>query len=155
MNGFLLEKRPSLNGRDRVYSYREDVGEFLEFCMRNFEVVFWSCCNQRNLKSMFQALKNVCSRNCTREVQRCRAFDLDWCNLICDTSGAPVSEGPYFFGKTLDTLFQHPDGLKGSGATTDNTLLIDDSPYKNVRNNMWNAVHSLPYQSLNKLVGTA
>ena len=68
MNGLLLEKRPSLNGRDRVYSFRKDVGEFLEFCIRNFEVVFWSCCNQRNLKAMFQALKNVCSRNCWREV---------------------------------------------------------------------------------------
>ena len=31
MNGLLLEKRPSLNGRDRVYSFREDVEEFLEF----------------------------------------------------------------------------------------------------------------------------
>ena len=45
MNGLLLEKKPSLNGRDRVYSFREDVEEFLEFCMKNFEVVFWSCCN--------------------------------------------------------------------------------------------------------------
>ena len=75
MNGLLLEKWPSLNGRDRVYSFRKDVGEFLEFCKRNFEVVFWSCYNQRNLKSMFQALKNVCTRNCIRKVQRCRSFD--------------------------------------------------------------------------------
>ena len=45
MNGLLLEKRPSLNGHNHVYSFREDVGEFLEFCMRNFEVVFWSCYN--------------------------------------------------------------------------------------------------------------
>ena len=155
MNGLLLEKRPSLNGRDHVYSFREDVGEFLEFCMKNFEVVFWSCCNKRNLKAMFQALKNVCSRNCWREVQRCRSYDQEWCDLICDSSGAPVSEGPYFFVKTLDTLFQHPDGLKGSGASADNTLLIDDSPYKNVRNNMWNVVHPLLYQSVNELAGTA
>ena len=27
MNGLLLEKRPSLNGCDRVYSFREDVGD--------------------------------------------------------------------------------------------------------------------------------
>ena len=53
MNGLLLEKRSSLNDRNNVYSFREDVGEFLEFCMKNFEVVFWSCCNQRNLKAMF------------------------------------------------------------------------------------------------------
>ena len=52
MNGLLLEKRPSPNGRDRLYTFREDVGEFLEFCFKSFEVAFWSCCNQKNLKSM-------------------------------------------------------------------------------------------------------
>ena len=38
MNGLLLEKRPSLNGRDRLYTLRKDVGEFLEFCLKSFEV---------------------------------------------------------------------------------------------------------------------
>ena len=38
MNGLLLEKRPSSNGRDRLYTLREDVGEFLEFCVKSFEV---------------------------------------------------------------------------------------------------------------------
>ena len=52
MNGLLLEKRPSPNGRDRLYTLREDVEEFLEFCFKSFEVAVWSCCNQRNLKSM-------------------------------------------------------------------------------------------------------
>ena len=33
MNGLLLEKRSSSNGRDRLYILREDVGEFLEFCV--------------------------------------------------------------------------------------------------------------------------
>ena len=45
INGLLLEKRPSLNGRDRLYALREDVGEFVEFCFKSFEVAFWSCCN--------------------------------------------------------------------------------------------------------------
>ena len=40
MNGLLLEKRPSSNGRDRLYTLREDVGEFLEFCVKSFEVAF-------------------------------------------------------------------------------------------------------------------
>ena len=53
MNGLLLEKRPSSNGRDWLYTLREDVGEFLEFCVKSFEVAFWSCCNEKNLKSMF------------------------------------------------------------------------------------------------------
>ena len=41
MNGLLLEKRPSSNGRDRLYTLREVVGEFLEFCVKSFEVAFW------------------------------------------------------------------------------------------------------------------
>ena len=155
MNGLLLEKKPSVNGRDRVYSFRKDVGEFLEFCMKNFEVVFWSCYNQRNLKAMFQALKNVCSRKNMKQVQRCCIFDQDWCNIIYDSDGALINEHPYFFVKPLDTLFQHPDGLKGIGASVDNTLLIDDSLYKNFRNNMWNLVHPSSFHSVNKLVGSA
>ena len=61
MNGLLLEKRPSSNGRDRLYTLKEDVGEFLKFCLKSFEVAFWSCCNQKNLKSMLQSLKHVCT----------------------------------------------------------------------------------------------
>ena len=61
MNGLLLEKRPSPNGRDRLYTLREDIGEFLEFCFKSFEVAFWSCYNQKNLKSMIQSLKRVCT----------------------------------------------------------------------------------------------
>ena len=37
----------------------------------------------------------------------------------------------------------------------ENTLLIDDSPYKNVRNDMWSAVYPLPFHSVNEPVGTA
>ena len=128
MNGLLLEERPSLNGRDRLYILREDVGEFLEFCLKSFEVAFWSCYNQKNLKSMFQSLKRVCTPSLTQKLQRCRTFDQDWCDVVCDSTDAPLTEGPYFFVKPLDTLFQHPNGLKDSGTSIESTLLIDDSP---------------------------
>ena len=61
MNGLLLEKRPSPNGHDRLYTLRKDVEEFLEFCVKSFEVAFCSCCNEKNLKSMFQSLKHACT----------------------------------------------------------------------------------------------
>ena len=154
MNGLLLEKKPSSNGRDKLYTLREDVGEFLEFCLKSFEVAFWSCWNQKNLKSMFQSLKRVCTPSLTQQLQRCRTFDQDWCDVVCDSTGAPVTKGPYFFVKPLDTLFEHLDGLKGSGASLENTLLIDDSPYKNVRNDMWNVVHPLPFHSVSEPAGT-
>ena len=150
MNGLLLEKKPSLNGRDRLYTLREDVGEFLEFYFKSFEVAFWFCCNEKNLKSMIQSLKRVCTPSLTQQLLRCRTFDQDWCDVVCDSNGDPVTEGPYFFVKPLDTLFDHSDGLKGSGASVENTLLIDDSPFKNVRNGMWSAVHPLPFHSVNK-----
>ena len=75
MNGLLLEKRPSSNGRDRLYTLRENVGEFLEFCVKSFEVAFWLCCNQKNPKSMFQTLKHVCTSSLSKQLQRCLTFD--------------------------------------------------------------------------------
>ena len=104
---------------------------------------------------MFQSLKRACTLSLSKQLLRCRTFDQDWCNVVCDSDGVPVSEGPYFFVKLLDTLFDHPDGLKGTGATVENTLLIDDCPYKNVRNNMWNAVHPSPFHSSTKPARTS
>ena len=155
MNGLLLEKRPLSNGRDRLYTLREDVGEFLEFYVKSFEVAFCSCCNEKNLKSMFQSLKHACTTSLSKQLQRCRTFDQDWCDVVCDFDRDPVTKGPYFFVKPLDTPFDHRDGLKGTGATVENTLLIGDSPYKNVRNDMWNVVHPLPFHSVNEPAGTA
>ena len=155
MNGFLLEKRPSSNGRDRLYTLREDVGEFLEFCVKSFEVAFWSCCKEKNLKSMFQSLKCACTPSLSKQLQRCCTFNQDWCDVVCDSNGVPVTKGLYFFVKPLDTPFDHLDGLKGTRATVENTLLIDDSPYKNVRNNMWNAVHPSSFHSTTEPAGTA
>ena len=133
----------------------KDIGEFSKFCVKNFEMVFWSYYNQRNLKSMFQSHRNVCTISLMKQVQRCRIFNQDWCDEICDSNRALVIENPYFFVKPLDTLFHHPDGLKGSGASLENTLLIDNSSYKNVRNNMWNVVHPLSFHSINEPIGTA
>ena len=75
MNGLLLEKRPSPNGRDRLYTLKEDVGEFLEFCFKTFEVAFSSCYNQKNLKSMIQSLKRACTPSLMQQLQRYRTFD--------------------------------------------------------------------------------
>jgi hypothetical protein len=47
---------------------------------------------------------------------------------------------PYFL-KKFATVLTNPDGLRDTGAHPENTLVVDDSPHKNVRNNIWNAVH--------------
>jgi hypothetical protein len=55
--------------------------------------------------------------------------------------GTPLSTPQPYFLKTLTTVLTNPDGLRDTSARPENTLLVDDSPYKNVRNNIWNAVH--------------
>lgn len=147
MNGLLLEKKKFVAGSRRRFVVREGVEEFLEACIQNFEVVFWSACNRGNLNAMFEEIANYCSPQCMAAVRACRIFDQDWCDPIVTAKGTHVQKGPHFWVKPLDTLFGHADGLKGTGATPDNTLLIDDSPHKNVKNNMWNAIHPLPYNS--------
>ena len=137
-----------------MYSFRKDVGEILDFYMRSFEVVLWSSCNWRKMKAMLQALTNVCSRKNMEGVHKCQMFDQDWCNRICNLSGVPILEDPHFSIKPLKTLFWHPTSLKGTGASSNNTLFIDNSPYKNLKNNIWNGVHLSSSHSVNKLQGT-
>jgi hypothetical protein len=38
-------------------------------------------------------------------------------------------------------LLENSMGLASRGAIVENTLLVDDSPYKNVMNNPYNAIH--------------
>ena len=46
-----------------------------------------------------------------------------------------------FFLKHIVHLLGDSMGLGGQGATTKNTLLVDDMPYKNVLNDPYNDVH--------------
>jgi hypothetical protein len=43
--------------------------------------------------------------------------------------------------KRISRLLEDSLGLGGWGATVENTLLVDDTPYKNVLNDPYNAVH--------------
>jgi hypothetical protein len=47
--------------------------------------------------------------------------------------------------KCLARLLGDSMGLVGRGATAKNTLLVDDSPYKNVLNNPYNVVHPITF----------
>ena len=82
---------------------------------------------------------------CPISLRYCKTFDQSWCDTMTKADGTPLSkERPYFL-KTLATLFNSPNGLRNTGAGPENTLLINDSSYKNVRNNRWNAVHRTPF----------
>jgi hypothetical protein len=55
------------------------------------------------------------------------------------------NEGRPFFLKRLARLLGNSMGLAGRGATVENTLFVDDSPYKNVLNDPYNAVHPVTF----------
>jgi hypothetical protein len=63
------------------------------------------------------------------------------CDIVTNADGTPVSTPRPYFLKTLATVLTNPNGLRDIGARPENTLIVDDSPHKNVRNNMWNAMH--------------
>jgi hypothetical protein len=57
----------------------------------------------------------------------------------------PNNEGRPFFLKHLAHLLGDSMGLASRGATVENTLLVDDSSYKNVLNDPYNVVHPLTF----------
>jgi hypothetical protein len=73
----------------------------------------------------------------------CLSFSQNWCDE--STYRNPDNEGRPFFLKCLARLLGDSMDLAGRGATVENTLLVDDSPYKNVLNNPYNAVHPLTF----------
>jgi hypothetical protein len=60
---------------------------------------------------------------------------------VTNADGSPLMASQPYFLKTLAALFNNPEGLQDMGAHPENTLLVNDSSYKNIKNNMWNAVH--------------
>jgi hypothetical protein len=73
----------------------------------------------------------------------CLRFAQNWCDV--STYKDPDNERRPFFLKRLARLLSNSMGLAGRGATAENTLLMDDSPYKNVLNDPYNAIHPVTF----------
>jgi hypothetical protein len=73
----------------------------------------------------------------------CLRFAQNWCDVSTYTD--PDNEGRPFYLKRLARLLGNSMGLASWVATAENTLLVDDSPYKNVLNDPYNVVHPLTF----------
>jgi hypothetical protein len=73
----------------------------------------------------------------------CPRFAHNWCNVSIYTDPDNV-ERPFFL-KLIARLLRDSMGLGGRDATTKNTLLMDDLPYKNVFNDPYNVVHHVTF----------
>ncbi|KAH9318065.1 hypothetical protein KI387_019834, partial [Taxus chinensis] len=151
VNGFLLdtyfnsEKRPDRPPDGKVNSHfvyrRPYCNEFIEFCFEKFEVGIWSSAQRHNVDKfvdfIFGDLKSK--------------LLFSWYQTDCTDTGLKTPENRWkpVFLKELSNIWNKmkPDlpWEKGDYGPF-NTLLIDDSPYKALRNPPHTAVFPYPYK---------
>jgi hypothetical protein len=73
----------------------------------------------------------------------CPRFAQNWCDVSTYRDLDNVDKP--FFLKRIARLLGDSMGLGGRGATVENTLLVDDTPYKNVLNDPYNAVRPVTF----------
>jgi hypothetical protein len=143
INGILLATHFGIIGKEKVNSMhirvREKLREFLVHCTSNFNVVFWTSLNTDNLERHFATFFS----HAPELGQDCLRFAQNWCDVSTYTD--PNNKERPFFLKRISRLLGDSMGLGGRGATVKNTLLVDDTPYKNVLNDPYNAVHPLTF----------
>lgn len=126
------------SSKKREQKARPGLTELLDWCLdhsENFEVCFWSCVVERNLAPRIDFIRE----KVPRLPDNCLAFDQSMCLESAHRDEGDPSK-PLFLKSIAHLLANSPD-LVGRGATEENVLLIDDSPYKNVLNDPFSAFH--------------
>jgi hypothetical protein len=143
VNGVLLATYYGQIGKEKAPSHhtqvREKLRDFLVLYVSNFTVVFWSSMKAENLERDFA----IFFLHVPELGKDCLRFAQNWCDVSTYTD--PDNEGKPFFLKRMARLLGDSMGLAGQGATAENTLLVDDSPYKNVLNDSYNAIHPVTF----------
>jgi len=148
---FQFEKLPEEHRPDgkvgRFFVYRRPFcDEFLEFCFENFVVGIWSSAQQHNVDRLVDFIFG--------DLKKKLLFS--WHQIDCTDTGLKTPENtrkPLFL-KELSKLWNkvRPDLPWEEGEYGPcNTLLIDDSPYKALRNPPHTAVFPYPYKVTNEL----
>jgi hypothetical protein len=143
VNGVLLATYFGQIDKEKAPSHytrvREKLRDFLVLCVSNFTMVFWSSMKAENLERHFATLFS----HALELGKDCLRFAQNWYDV--STYIDLDNEGRPFFLKRLARLLGNSMGLAGRGATVENTLFVDDSPYKNVLNDPYNAVHPVTF----------
>jgi hypothetical protein len=143
INGVLLATYFGIIEKEKVNSMhtrvREKLREFLLHCASNFNVVFWTSMNTNNLERHFATLLS----HAPELGKDCPRFAQNWCDV--STYRDPDNVDRPFFLKRIARLLGDSMGLGGGGATAENTLFVDDTPYKNVLNDPYNVVHPVTF----------
>ena len=114
---------------------RDGLRDFLLQCVSNFTVVFWTSMNSENLECQFATILS----HVTELGRDCPRFAQHWCDQSTYTD--PDNVERLWFLKRIACLYGDSTGFGGRGAVTENTLLVDDLPYKNVLNDPYNTIY--------------
>ena len=118
---------------------KDGLREFMVHYASNFNVVFWTSMNTDNLERHFATI----FLHMPKLGKDCPRFAQNWCDKSTYTDLDNVER--QFFLKHIACLLGDSMDLGGRGTTLENTLLVDDTPYKNVLNDRYNVVHPVTF----------
>jgi hypothetical protein len=129
--GFSKE-RPKFN-----IQLQPGVLQFMEFCMANFKVVFWSIQVDEIMEAQYNRLLKACPS--LAQNPDCPKFARHWCDMSIAIN--PVTRKTDIALKRLSCLFDDTRALGSTHANRVNTLLIDPFPRTCVLNDPYNGFH--------------
>ena len=126
------------------YFLRPGLKEFLEFCLINFEVIFWNTADTKTLQPQYQKLLEVCPVLGENRATLGRR----WCDQLSYLN--PIIRKYDNYLKRLDRILTNTQCLGEYCHLRDDFLLIDPLAYRNVLNNLFSAYHSTMYYRKSK-----
>ena len=126
------------------YFLKPGLKEFLEFCLVNFEVIFWTTVESRTLAPRYERLLEACSALGENRATLGRR----WCDQSIHLN--PVTRKYDNYLKRLDRVLTDRQCLGEYCHLRDYFLLVDPLAYRNVLNNPFSAYHPTMYHRKSK-----
>ena len=126
------------------YFLRPGLKDFLEFCLNNFEVMFWTTAEDKTLEPQYEELLKVCPALGENRPR----FGRFWCNQ--STYVNPITRKQDCYLKRLNRLLTDRRSLAKYCHLKDYFLILDLLSYRNVLNNPYNAYHPTMYHRQSK-----
>ena len=130
--------------REMHYFLRPGLKEFLEFCLVNFEVIFWTTAESKTLVPQYERLLEACPALGENRATLGRR----WCDQ--STYLNPVTRKYDNYLKRLDRVLMDKRCLGEYSHLRDYFLLIDPLAYRNVLNNSFSTYHPTMYHRKSK-----
>ena len=140
-----FNRQPGLTvQREMHYFLRPNLKEFLEFCLVNFEVIFWTTAESRTLVPQYQRLLEAYPALGENRATLGRR----WCDQ--STHPNPVTRKYDNYLKRLDRVLTDRRCLGEYCHLRDYFLLVDLLAYRNVLNNPFSTYHPTMYHRKSK-----